>query len=228
MLTKDDRNFYCFAHKMFEIVERHHGLFDDQKKKDLIENDSMSFNNAQFLYRGESVLRSEGDDNYYKVDLRVNFKTKEKKYDLSLNLLRSDYPELLFEGNTMISNLKTCHLKPELALLQGAGNEADILMMKAIDENFTVASRPTKALCISDNLASEKLIFLYNCFLQYKRVTIDIMNLVVATIDESYLNSFEWFITQKVVFLNGNRRMTLLRFVDSKTFGATLKEKVRG
>ncbi|KAI7856420.1 hypothetical protein BDC45DRAFT_533843 [Circinella umbellata] len=117
---------------------------------------------------GESVLRGEGDDSYYKVDLCVNFKARENKYDCLLLSLLKTRIFLLLEGNAMISNLKKYHLKPELALLQGAGNEADILMMKAIDENFTVASRPTKALSISDNLASDKLIFLYNCFLQYK------------------------------------------------------------
>ena len=76
------------------------------------------------------MLRGVGDDSYYKVDLRANFNTKEKKYDLSvaefaknskLGKLRSDHVKLLLEGNALISNLKKYHLKPELALLQGAG-----------------------------------------------------------------------------------------------------------
>ena len=48
------------------------------------------FNNAQLFYRGESVLRGKGDDSYYKVDLRVNFKARENKYDcLLLSLLKT-------------------------------------------------------------------------------------------------------------------------------------------
>ncbi|KAI7856419.1 hypothetical protein BDC45DRAFT_533841 [Circinella umbellata] len=165
MLTKDDCNFYCFTHKMFEIVERHLELFDDQKKKELTENDYVVRLWAPLLFALFNDCRK----------LKLTY----------------GHVKLLLEGNAMISNLKKYHLKPELALLQGAGNEADILMMKAIDENFTVASRPTKALSISDNLASDKLIFLYNCFLQYKHVTIDLMNLVIAATDESHINSFD-------------------------------------
>ncbi|KAI9494200.1 hypothetical protein BDB00DRAFT_787409 [Zychaea mexicana] len=63
---------------------------------------------------------------------------------------------------------KIHHMKPEVSLLQCAGTEADILLIEAVDKKFTIAKRSTEALHISSNLAPDKLISVYNCFLQYK------------------------------------------------------------
>ncbi|KAI9246937.1 hypothetical protein BDA99DRAFT_565355 [Phascolomyces articulosus] len=162
MITRDNRNFNCFTHKMFEIVERHPELFDDQKKKKLTENDYVVRLWAPFLFalfddgcpyftptayqlHVEHFEMTErlSKKNTGKVDLRVNFNTKEKKYDLfvaefaknsNLGKLRSDHVKLLLEGNALISSLKKYHLKTELALLQGAVAATDKAHANSFDK----------------------------------------------------------------------------------------------
>ncbi|KAI7853039.1 hypothetical protein BDC45DRAFT_570568 [Circinella umbellata] len=133
-MTGDERNFYCFTHKL-----------------------------------GESVLQGVGDESYYKVDLRVSFVVGKENFVLStaefaknsnLGKLRSDHVKLLLEGNTLINNVKKYRLQPEVSLLQCAGNEFDVLSMKAIDNHFTIATRPTQASLISTDIAPHKLITL--------------------------------------------------------------------
>ena len=115
----------------------------------------------------------------------------------NLGKMRTDHVKLLLEGNMIIENAKIHHMKPEFSLLQCAGRfysilnitsmnplihiyqyqylyflfigtEVDILLMKAVDKKFTIANRSTQPLYISSNLAPDKLISVYNCFLQYK------------------------------------------------------------
>ncbi|KAG2214780.1 hypothetical protein INT45_005030 [Circinella minor] len=210
-MTGDERNFYCFTHKLFEILERHSELFDEEKKN-LTENDYVVRLWAPLLFVlfddcrklkltwGESVLRGVGDESYYKVDLRVSFDVGKESFVLStaefaknsnIGKLRSDHVKLLLEGNTLINNVKKYCLHPEISLLQCAGNEFDVLSMKAIDDHFTIATRPTQASRISNDLAPQKLIAMYSCFLRYKHTTIDFMNLLVSAADNIQTNTFD-------------------------------------
>ncbi|KAI9272664.1 hypothetical protein BDA99DRAFT_272935 [Phascolomyces articulosus] len=153
IMTGDERNFYCFVHKILEILERHPELFNDEEKKKLTENDYVVRLWAPMLFAlfedsrklnltwGESVLRGVGDDSYYKVDLRVTFRHEKQNYVLStgefsksanLGKMRRDNVKLLLEGNMIIDNAKNHHMKPEVSLLQCAGRFYSILNIMEI------------------------------------------------------------------------------------------------